>query len=165
MTPLPEVLLREVEAADLPVFFEHQQDAVARSMAAFTSEDPTDHDAFVAFWDRLMADDAITKRTILVDGLVAGQVMSFEMFGELEVTYWIGREFWGRGVATTALRILLDVVTVRPLHARVAKDNAGSLRVLEKCGFVVTGEDRGFANAHGEEVAEYVLILDATASE
>jgi RimJ/RimL family protein N-acetyltransferase len=160
MTSPPRITLRAVEPSDLPIFFDHQQDAQARSMAAFTSEDPADHGAFIAFWDRLTADDGITKRTILVDGQVAGQVMSFEMFGDVEVTYWIGREFWGRGVATAALRGLLDIVTFRPLQARVAKDNAGSVRVLEKCGFVVTGEDRGFANARGEEIDEYVLVLD-----
>jgi RimJ/RimL family protein N-acetyltransferase len=79
--------------------------------------------------------------------------------GERQVTYWIGREYWGRGAATAELREVLDAVRDRPLHARAAADNGGSIRVLEKCGFVVTGNDRGFANARGEEIDEVLLTL------
>jgi RimJ/RimL family protein N-acetyltransferase len=57
------------------------------------------------------------------------------------------------------LRELLGVVPDRPLYARAAADNAGSVRVLEKCGFVLTGHERGFANARGEEIDEVVLTL------
>src|SRR4029453_1988037 len=78
-------------------------------------------------------------------------------------TYWIGREFWGRGIATQALAVLLSAVKTRPLYARAAKDNVASLRVLEKCGFTIAGYERGFANARGEEVEEVVLELRAEA--
>src|SRR4029453_19193159 len=80
-------------------------------------------------------------------------------------TYWIGREFWGRGIATQALAVLLSAVKTRPLYARAAKDNIASLRVLEKCGFTITGYERGFANARGEEIEEVVLELQAEAQE
>jgi len=79
--------------------------------------------------------------------------------GEREVTYWIGRSHWGKGIATSALRAFLAVDLSRPLHARVAYDNVASRRVLEKCGFVFVSEDKGFSNARGEEIAEVVLEL------
>jgi RimJ/RimL family protein N-acetyltransferase len=92
---------------------------------------------------------------------VAGSVASFEDFGQLEVTYWLGREFWGKGIATRALASLLAFQTTRPIYARAAKDNAASLRVLQKCGFVITGEDKGYANARGQVIEEYILTLTA----
>jgi RimJ/RimL family protein N-acetyltransferase len=157
------VLLRDVAEDDLSVFFENQLDPVANHMAAFTSVDPSDRAAFDALWEKILASDAIPVKTILYEGRVVGSVLSFEQFGEREVSYWIGREYWGRGIATRALAEFLDVVTERPLFARAAKDNVASLRVLEKCGFAIAGEDKGYANARGEEVEEFVLRLDADA--
>ena len=155
------MFLREVTEADLSVFFEHQLDPDANRMAAFTARDPKDRDAFMAHWRRILDDDTITKRTIVVDGDVAGHVSSFEQFGQPSVSYWIGKRHWGRGVATRALSAFLRHVAARPLYARAAKDNLASIRVLEKCGFAIWGEDRGFSNARGEEVDEVILRLDA----
>lgn len=155
------VLLRDAAEGDVPVFFEHQLDADAIHMAAFTAEDPSDRASFAAHWNRILADETIVKKTVLLDGRVAGHVSSFEQSGEREVTYWLGREYWGRGVATAALREFLRHDATRPLYARAAKDNLGSIRVLQKCGFEISGEDRGFANARGEEVEEFVLTLGA----
>lgn len=154
------VTLRAVEDRDLDDFFAHVQDPEALHMAAFTPKDPSDREAFDAHWRRIRGDAAIVMRTILADGIVAGHVASFVMEGEREVTYWVDRALWGRGVATAALGQFLGIDTVRPLRARVAKDNAGSLRVLEKCGFRIVGEDRGFANARNAEVEEYLLLLE-----
>ena len=81
------------------------------------------------------------------------------MFGQRDVTYWIGREHWGAGLATQALQLFLGEDSTRPIHARVATDNAGSIRVLEKCGFRMTGKDRGFAHARGAEIDEFILTL------
>ena len=155
--------LRDVIESDLPILFEHQLDPDANYMAAFTARDPTDRDAFMAHWARILGDETITVKTILFNGLVAGSVASYkdEEFGELEVTYWIGREYWGKGVATRALSIFLDYVPVRPLYGRTVKDNLASLRVMEKCGFTICGEGKGFAVARGEEVEEYILKLEA----
>ena len=153
-----DVSLRQVEDDDLPVFFQHQLDPVATHMAAFTAKDPADEDAFNAHWARILGDEGITTRSILLDGQVVGHVASFEQDGRLEITYWIGREHWGKGVATRALSLFLAEIEVRPIYARVAKDNTGSLRVLEKCGFTVCGHDRGFANARREEIDELVLV-------
>ena len=156
-----DIVLRDVTDDDLPIFFDQQLDPDASYMAAFTSKDPTDRDAFMAHWARIRADETIINRTILCDGQVAGSVASFEDAGQLEVTYWLGREFWGKGIATKALAALLEYQTTRPIYARAAKDNAASLRVLQKCGFVITGEDKGYANARGEVIEEYLLTLAA----
>jgi RimJ/RimL family protein N-acetyltransferase len=154
-----DVVLREVAEEDLPTFFEQQLDPDATYMAAFTAKDPADHEAFTAHWARIRADQTNTIRTIVVKGQVAGHIASYIHSGTPEVTYWLGREYWGRGVATRSLSLFLDHVTARPLYARAAKDNVGSLRVLKKCGFTITGEDRGFANARGEEIEEWLLEL------
>lgn len=155
------VSLRDATEDDLPVFFEFQLGAEANHMAAFTAKDPADKDAFMEHWRRILADEAITKKTILYDLRVVGNVLSFEQFGEREVSYWIAREYWGKGVATKALSEFLDLIKVRPLYARAAKDNIASIRVLEKCGFTVSGEDKGFSDARGEEVEEFILKLGA----
>jgi RimJ/RimL family protein N-acetyltransferase len=148
-----------VTEADLPIFFEQQLDPTANHMAAFTARDPSDKDAFMAHWTKLLADDTITKRTILFGGQIAGNIVCFEWDGKPEVGYWIGREYWGKGIATNALSALLGIVKERPLYAAAAKDNAASIRVLEKCGFAITGYGRGFSNARGEEIEEVILEL------
>jgi RimJ/RimL family protein N-acetyltransferase len=161
MSPSSNVVLREVQAEDLPLFFEHQQDPEANYVAAFTAQDPMDRRAFMAHWTRILGDATKTTRTILSEGQVAGSVSSYEeTAGHPEVTYWLGKPYWGKGIATAALRALLAQVTTRPMYARVAKDNRASLRVLEKCGFTIIGEDRGFANARGQEIEEWLLQLD-----
>lgn len=156
-----DVVLRAVQQQDLAIFFEQQLDPQANYMAAFTAKDPSDRQAFDQRWAKILADEGILVRTILYQGQVTGSVLSHGWFGDLEVSYWIGREFWGRGIATVGLGLFLEQQKERPLYARVAKDNRGSIRVLEKNGFVVVGEDRGFANARGQEVEEYIYWLQA----
>jgi RimJ/RimL family protein N-acetyltransferase len=155
-----DVLLRDVAAGDLPVFYEQQLDPDANQMAAFTARDPADRQAFMAHWNRMLGDAAVTTKTILLGEQVAGHVASFDRLGKREVSYWIGKAYWGKGIATHALSVFLGEETTRPLHARCAKDNIASLRVLEKCGFSITGDGRCFSNARGVEVEEYVLKLD-----
>jgi RimJ/RimL family protein N-acetyltransferase/uncharacterized damage-inducible protein DinB/quinol monooxygenase YgiN len=157
LPPTGDVALREVTPADLPVFFAQEQDPDANFMAAFTPKDPSDRAAFEAHWARILADPQNTVRTILAAGQVAGHVSSYVEAGRTEVTYWLGKEFWGRGIATRALAEFLRGREGQTLYARAAKDNLASLRVLEKCGFSVIGEDRGFANARQAEVEEYLL--------
>lgn len=151
--------LREVADPDLPVFFDHQQDAEACFMAAFTAEDPSDRAAFDAHWAKVRANATVITRTVEVDGVVAGHVASWIQDGQRELTYWLGRDHWGRGLATQALTAFLAEVDERPLFARAAADNAGSIRVLEKCGFRPCGTDRGFAHARGAEIDEVILTL------
>ena len=154
-----DITLRDVTMADLSIFFEQQLDPDANYMAAFTRKDPADRDGFMLHWGKVLADKGITIKTILFQGRVVGSVLSHGWFGEPEISYWLGKEYWGKGVATQALSEFLDIVKARPLYARVVKDNIASLRVLEKCGFTISGEDKGFANARGEEVEELILVL------
>ncbi len=157
---ISDIALRDVMMNDLPIFFDQQLDPDANHMAAFTAKDPSDKDAFMAHWARILGDKTITIQTILFDGHVAGSVLTYEDENEKpEVSYWIGKPYWGRGVATKALLAFLKHIKVRPLYARAAKDNFASLRVLEKCGFARIGEDKGFANARNEEIEEFILRL------
>ncbi len=153
------ILLRDVVDADLDVFFEHWTDPEANRMAAFTVENPNDREAFDARWARLRGSESVTAMTIELSGVVVGTVSSWDNDGKREVTYWIGREYWGKGIATRALNEFLEVETARPLYAAAAKDNAGSIRVLEKCGFEQVGSARGLANARGEVIDEVELKL------
>jgi RimJ/RimL family protein N-acetyltransferase len=152
--------LRDVRDEDLAALFEQWADPVAMHMAAFTTPDHMERDAFERRWSRLRADDTVINKAIVVDGGVAGTIGSWGRRGEREVTYWIGRSYWGKGIATRALDLFLTVDRSRPLHGRVAHDNVASRRVLEKCGFRVIATERGFAEARSREVEEVVLRLD-----
>jgi RimJ/RimL family protein N-acetyltransferase len=154
------VHLRDVAESDLPLFFEQQVDPIANHMAAFTTKHPQDRGAFDAHWRLILGDATILKKTILFDGQVAGYIVRFEQFGKPQVGYWLGSVYWGQGIATRALATFLDAVEERPLYARVARDNVGSLRVLEKCGFTICGQGRAFSNARGAEIDELILRLD-----
>ena len=151
-----KVTLRDVRDEDLDTFFAHQQDEVAVQMAAFVSEDPSDRGAFDQHWQKIRAHEQIVIRSIEVEDRLVGHICSFVGFGELELTYWIDRADWGRGIATAALASFLEEQTDRPIFARASKDNVGSIRVLEKCGFEHLRDERGFANARGEEIDEVV---------
>jgi RimJ/RimL family protein N-acetyltransferase len=151
-----EVSLRDVSEGDLSLLYEHQADPVAAGMAAFPSRD---RDAFMTHWAKLMVNDTVTKRTILFRDGVAGNIVSFDREGHREVGYWIGREHWGKGIATAALTEFLEIETARPLYAYVAKHNIASTRVLQKCGFTIRGDCRGPLVPGGEEIEDYILIL------
>ena len=133
-----DVVLRDVTEDDLPVLFEHQLDPDATRMAAFPARDRR---AFMAHWTRILDDETVTTRTILFEGNVAGNVVSFVQSGERQVGYWVGKEYWGKGVATEALSEFLGHVETRPLYAHVARHNIASIRVLQKCGFRISGEE------------------------
>jgi RimJ/RimL family protein N-acetyltransferase len=154
-----DIALRDVHDSDLPLFFRQMNDPLSLRLAAFTPEDPADRDAFDSKWRRLRASSQVEVRTILADGDVVGHAAVYGEPGEREVTYWVDRAYWGRGIATAALRALLAEIPERPLYARAAADNAASRRVLEKCGFRETARARGYAPARGEEIEEVVLVL------
>jgi RimJ/RimL family protein N-acetyltransferase len=102
----------------------------------------------------------VNYHTILVDSIIAGSVSKFVMDGHPEITYWLDKRFWGQGIATKAVKLLLAIEEVRPIFARVAFDNIGSQKVLEYCGFARTGSDKGFANARQMEIEEYIYKLN-----
>lgn len=153
------VSLRDVQKSDLPLFFEQQNDHLARHMAAFTSEDPSNWPVFAEHWSKILDDALILKRSIMVQDRLVGHVVRFVQFGAPEVSYWVERAFWGRGIATEALRAFLMLATERPLYARAAKDNVGSRKVLEKNGFAIMEESSGFAHARQATVEEWVFVL------
>ena len=151
------ILLRAVQDSDLPIFFEHQRDPHSVSMAAFPARE---QEAHIAHWMRIMDDHSNILRTILFDDRVAGNVVSWNGAEGREVGYWIGREFWGRGIATQALRLLLEEISARPLIAHAARHNLASRRVLEKCGFALTGVAAVLPNTESGPVAELAFRLD-----
>jgi len=150
------VSLRPVSQADLPTFFEHQRDPEALEMADFHSRD---WDSFRAHWARILADEHNVIRTVVCEGRVAGNIVAWPQSGKTLVGYWLGREFWGQGIATQALRLLLDEVASRPLFAYVGKGHVRSMRVLVKCGFVRC-EDSAEA-PDSAEPGEFLYKLDA----
>jgi len=153
------VALTETKTDDLDVLFEFQLDKEANYLAAFTSKNPSDKTAYIERYAKYLVDPSINMRTIRVDDEIAGSVSKFVMDGDAEITYWIDRKFWGQRIATTALKAFLKIEQIRPIYARVAFDNRGSQRVLEKCGFVQIGKDKGFANARETEIEEHIYRL------
>ncbi len=151
--------LRQTEKPDLEFFYQFQLDTEANYLAAFTSKDPTDKEAYLEKYTKLLNDPTINMQTILVEEIIAGSISKFEMEGDTEITYWIDRNFWGKGIATTALKKFLIIEPARPIFGRVAFDNLGSQKVLEKCGFMKIGTDKGFANARQKEIEEFIYKL------
>jgi len=160
MNSSASITLREVAASDLEAFYVHQLDPEAVRLAAFVNPKRKEKAAFDAHWARILQSPQNTTRTIVANGQVVGHVACYPQDGHTEVTYWLGREFWGRGLATQALQLMLQLVTQRPIFGRTATGNPGSLRVLQKCGFKLIGQDKGFAAGRGEETEEYILRLD-----
>jgi RimJ/RimL family protein N-acetyltransferase len=154
-------VLRDVAEGDLDAFYEHQRDPEATRMALFPARD---RKAFDTHWRRVLSDDAVIKKTIVCEGEVAGNVLCWPQGGKRLVGYWLGSAFWGRGLATRALAELVEEVNERPLHAWVARSNLASIRVLEKCGFVVAGSRTEVDERLGKPVEELLLELEATAS-
>ena len=125
-------------------------------MAAFPARD---QDAFFAHWTtKIFGDASVAKKTIVFEGHVAGHILSWEQSGKQLVGYWIGEKYWGKGITTKALTEFLTLFKKRPLYAHVAKHNSGSIRVLEKCGFTISGHGVIFSEAHGHEVEETIWV-------
>jgi RimJ/RimL family protein N-acetyltransferase len=153
-----DMRIRDVEADDLEAFFEHQRDPEAVRMAAVPVRE---REAFMAHWAKILADETGVTQAVVVAGRVVGNVVSWEDSGRRYVGYWIERSAWGRGVATTALALFLGRVTSRPLYAYVAVANVGSIRVLEKCGFLrATEHVSDPATPDVDDVEEFLLVLE-----
>lgn len=157
---MKDITLRPTVAADLDVLFQIQLDQEANYLAAFTSKNSQNKEAYLAKYTKLLDDPTVNNQTIIVDTVIAGSIAKFVMEGDAEITYWIDKKFWGKGVATTALKDLLAIEKTRPIFGRVAFDNLGSQKVLESCGFLKIGTDKGFANARQMEIEEYIYRLE-----
>ena len=154
------IQLSKTTIEDLETLFILQTDKESIWMAAFTPEDPNDKTRYLEKWARIVDNPEIRMQTIRTDDKIVGSVIHFDVMNETNVSYWIDRAFWGKGIATEALRQFINGTEKRPLFGRVAHDNKGSQRVLEKCGFQSITLERGFANARQMEIEEFVYRLD-----
>ena len=154
------IKLRKTEVDDLELLFKFQLDKEAINLAAFTPKDPTDKSAYLNKYTKLLSEPTVNNQTIIIDNIIVGSIAKFEIDGEAEVTYWIDKNYWGKGIATKALKKFLTIEIVRPIYGRVAFDNYGSQKVLEKSGFIKVGKDKGFANARQTEIEEFIYKLD-----
>ena len=154
-----DITLPKTVIKDLDTLFLFQLDEEANRLAAFTAKDPSDKNAYIEKYAKHLADPTINMRTIKANGEIVGSIAKFMMHGDAGITYWIDRKFWGSGIATAALTQFLKMEQARPIYAGVAFDNYGSQKVLGKCGFIKTGEDKGFANARQAEITEYIYTL------
>lgn len=154
-TPL-SITLREVTAADIAILYQHQLDPEGNEMAGTK---PRPEEAFHAHWTRVRADPNIVARVIERDGVVVGGISCFVLDGAHHVGYWIARDLWGKGIASAALAMLLKQVGTRPLHATTNRSNAPSMRILEKCGFRLTGFSQGEETDRflPREIAHFIL--------
>ena len=154
-----EPSIRKSIHSDLEIFFLNQADEEANHMAAFTSKNPHDKEAYINKWRRLMKDDTINMQTIIIGDKVIGCVVKFLIEGDAEITYALDKEYWGKGITTKAVKEFLEIEPTRPIHGRVAFDNFGSQRILEKTGFTRIGREMGFANARGKEIEEFIYKI------
>lgn len=155
----PNIQLRKTEKNDLLSLFQFQLNKEANHLAAFTPKDPNDKTAYLEKYSKFLTDPTINMQTVIVNGEIVGSIAKFIMENEAGITYWIDRNFWGQRIATSALKTFLQDEQVRPIIARVAFDNYGSQKVLEKCGFMKIGNDKGFANARKAEIEEFIYKL------
>jgi RimJ/RimL family protein N-acetyltransferase len=154
------ITLTETTADDLHLLFEFQLDEEANYLAAFTAKDISDKVAYLEKYTKHLADPTITMRTIKANDEIIGSVAKYMMEGDAEITYGIDKKYWRQGIASTALADFLKIELARPIFGRVAFDNYGSQKVLEKCGFIRIGSDKGFANARQAEIEEFIYKLD-----
>jgi RimJ/RimL family protein N-acetyltransferase len=150
-----DLILRAVSAADLPILYAQQRDPDAVRMAAFPSRSL---EAFMAHWKKIMDMQGPVLRAIEIRGEVAGNILCWEANGDWNIGYWIGKTYWGQGIATAALRAMAAELAQRPLTARVSANNFPSIRVLEKCGFTIAGTDK-FLSPEGKTMEELIFTL------
>lgn len=155
-----EIELKPTEISDLETLFQFQTDKEGGYLAAFMPKDAFDKSAYLEKYTKLLSNPSVNNQTIRIDNTIVGSIAKFEIEGDAEITYWIDRKFWAKGIATKALTAFLAIETIRPIYGRVAFDNIASQKVLEKCGFVKIGIDKGFANARQAEIEEFIYRLD-----
>ncbi|MDR0266137.1 MAG: GNAT family N-acetyltransferase [Sphingobacterium sp.] len=155
-----QLTLRPTISTDLEIHYQFQLNEEANHLAAFTSTSFSDKETYFEKYCKYLIEPSINNQTILINGIIVGSIAKFVIGEDAEITYWIDRKFWGRGIATRALKDFLSLETTRPIYGRVAFDNIGSQKVLENCGFVKIGTDSGFANARQTEIEEFIYRLE-----
>lgn len=156
---MSEISLIPTESTHIQHFFKFESDPVAVKMAAFASL-PKDFASFHSMWTRRIENPSSLHRTILLGEAIVGGIMSYEIEGHRCIGYWVDRNYWGKGVATTALKLFLETELRRPITATCVSDNIGSKRVLERNGFIYTHSERHLAPARTEKVEESFYILE-----
>lgn len=151
--------LRDLDDDDLDAIFEMMRDPEAVVMAAFTADDPNDRAAYDAWIARQRADDDVLYQVVTENGGFAGTAAVFTIDGDREVSFWIARHAWNRGVATAALRLLVSREAVRPLFARAAAHNEAAIAVFRHCGFTEVSRNVAYAPGLAREVEELVFVL------
>lgn len=152
--------LSKTTQEDLETLFVFQSNKDGVWMAAFTAKDPADKEFYMEKWKKIVENPEIKMETIRFENKIVGSVIHFNVMDETHVSYWIDQPYWGRGFATEGLKQFIKNSTKRPLFARVAYDNFGSQRVLEKSGFKLIGKDKGFANARNKEIEEFIYKFE-----
>ncbi len=155
-----KITLRRTEVGDLEVLFNYQMDEEYGHMAAFVNENYQNKDVYIEKWTRLLADPTVDTHAILLDNKVVGSVGTWMLEDEPQITYGVGKEFWGKGIVTEALRQFLAFTDRRPLYGRAAADNVASISILKKCGFKKIGDEQHYAHARGKEIDEVVYVLE-----
>jgi RimJ/RimL family protein N-acetyltransferase len=90
---------------------------------------------------KIRVDPEVIIRVITEDDLVVGYLLSWSTESCRMLGYWIGREFWGRGLASLGLRLFINELPMRPLQAHVASTNLGSQKVLDNNGFSLVSRE------------------------
>ncbi|MBL7932112.1 MAG: GNAT family N-acetyltransferase [Bacteroidia bacterium] len=152
--------LRKTTKEDLEILFVFQTNEKGIWMAAFMGQDPNDKKAYMEKWAKIIENPDIRMRTLWMENKIVGSVVHFEMFGGTNVSYWIDQACWGKGIAIQGLKAFVDESPIRPLYGRVAFDNYGSQKVLERCGFKQIEKERAFARARNTEIEEFVYRLE-----
>lgn len=150
------ITIRPATLDDLETLFHFQADEEAAHIAAFVNEHYKDKEAYIAKWTKLITEGKVYVYAIIADEQIAGTVGAWQMVDEWQITYWIDKAQWGKGIATAAAQQFLEVFTTRPIYGRVAFDNAGSIKVLVKNGFERTGTDMYHSHARGREIEEII---------
>lgn len=154
------IALKKTTLEDLENLFVFQADEEANQVAAFNSEHPKDKKAYMEKWSKIVANPSINMQSIFVADKIVGSVIHFDIMDETNISYWIDRAQWGNGIASKAVQQFLTTTDKKTLYGRVAYDNIGSQKVLERNGFVKTGTELGFANGRGKEIEEYIYKLE-----
>ncbi|GGB53870.1 GNAT family N-acetyltransferase [Shewanella inventionis] len=137
-----DIYLKDVCEHDLERLFAFQYDPIANKMADVPSRE---REAFYQHWQQnIFANKHSLAKGIWQNNLLVGHLVSWVNAdlttpNEPEIRligYWIGREYWGKGIATQALALFLKQSITGPVFAYIDGQNQGSLRVAQANGFV-----------------------------